>query len=188
MSNSFVELAVQSGGDKLDMELLTIASQNVKRQRGQVTGGLELEIAAVKNAPMASNLYGLGTREITGRATIASVFSAQVLNATQFANSSAIDTDAYRVCNFFLNVIRTANPTGEFKIVPQFSDDNGTDWFEARDFVITFIDLTEFPTSVGKNLCYQIPILAPDMRFRIEASDTDGTNTLTVTMSQELTT
>ncbi len=186
--DSFVELAAQSGGDKLDMELLTISSQNVKRQRGQITGALEDEIVRVHNGVLAADQYGLGTREIIGRAVVASVFSAQVLNVTQFAESSGIDSEDYRACNFFINVIRTGSPTGTLKIIPQFSDDGGTDWFEARDFVIQFADMNEFPTSVGLFLCYQIPILAPDMRFRIEASGTDGTNTLSVTMSQELTT
>ncbi len=188
MSNSFVELAVQSGGDKLDMELLTIASQNVKRQRGQVTGALEAEIAAVKNAVIANNEYGLGTREIMARTTPASVFSAQALNATQFANSSKITTETYRWCNFFVEIQRAGAPVGAFKIIPQFSDDDGTTYFEARNWVITFVDTTEFPTSGNLELCYQIPILGPDMRFRIEAEGTDGTNTITVTMTQELTT
>lgn len=188
MSNSFVELAIQSGGDKLDMEVLTISSQNVKRQRGQITGSLEAQIARVHNGVLAADQYGLGTREIVGRATVAPVFSSQVLNATQFAESSGIDSEDYRVCNFFVNLIRVGAPTGTFRIIPQFSDDGGTDWFEARDFVIQFADTSEIPTSVGLNLCYQIPILAPDMRFRVEATGTDGTNTITVTLTQELTT
>lgn len=185
MTDSFIELGIQSGGDKVDAESLTVSSQNVLRQRGQISGASALEIARVLNGPLAESVYALATRRVPGRAAVASVFSAQVLNASTTANSSLIDSSPYAVANVFVDLQRASNPTS-LDIDVEFSDDGGTDWFRAIDFNRKFTNIAAFPTgSPGLRRNWQIPILGPDMRFALTGG-TDGSNTITVTMTVEL--
>lgn len=182
MANGFIELAAQSGGQKVDSESLTVEAENVDRQRGQIAGAADVEIARVSNAVLANNAYGLGVREITQRSAIQSLHAAQVLdNAPTFANSSLLDVSAYTLAAIYLNIAIANNPTS-LQVIHQFSDDAGTTWFDYKDLDRLFTDMSLTPILV----CYQIPLIGGDFRLRIVGKDTTASDTLTVTASAEL--
>lgn len=182
MSDGFIELAVQSGGAKIDAESLTVAAQNVDRQRGQIAGAADVEISRVSNAVLANNAYGLGIREITQRSSIQSLHAAQVLDdSPTFANSSLLDVSAYTLAAIYLDIAIANNPTS-LQVIHQFSDDAGTTWFDFKDLDRLFTDMSATPILV----CYQIPLIGGDFRLRIVGEGTAAADTLTVTASAEL--
>lgn len=185
MTDSFIELGIQSGGDKVDAESLVVSSQNVLRQRGQISGASALEVARVFNGALAESAYGLGVRKLPGRSGVTSVFAAQVLNASTTANSSLIDCSPYAYANFFADIQRSNNPTFvEFEF--EFSDDGGTDWFRVEELNRRFNDMSIITTSSpGLRRAWQIPIVGPDMRVAL-LGGTTGSDTITVTLTAEL--
>lgn len=110
MANGFIELDAMSGGDKIDAETLTVASSTVFRERIQVAGSLDTEIAKVLAVPIATDAFGLGVRRITDRSSIVSLFSAQAINATTFAVSAKNEVDQYLKAMIYVSVIRSATP------------------------------------------------------------------------------
>lgn len=63
MADAFIQLASDGSGKKVDNESLTVAGQTVYRQRTQVSGAGDVQIAAVVNAAPTTE-YGLVTRNI----------------------------------------------------------------------------------------------------------------------------
>ncbi len=185
MSDGFIELGIQSGGNKIDAESLTVASTNVLRQRGQITGASALEIARVLNAPLAESVYALGTRKVPGKSAVQSFFASQVLNVTTVATSSGFDSGPYVLGTVFVDILRNAAAPSFLLIEPEFSDDGGTDWFKARNHSIRYDDPSIFPTGApGLREAWQIPILGSDIRFVITGGTT-GSDTITVTLTME---
>ncbi len=64
MSDGTVGLPTDGPGKKLDTEQLTVSGETVQRERLQIAGAIDVEIASVKNSDPAASAYGLATREI----------------------------------------------------------------------------------------------------------------------------
>lgn len=65
MSNSFLGYQNPTTTDKkLDSESLTVGSNTVERERVQISGAADTEIARVKNSEPASTDHGLVVREV----------------------------------------------------------------------------------------------------------------------------
>lgn len=64
MADGFIAVPPDSTGKKLDTEQLTVNGIIVQRERDQIAGSLEDEIAAVLNTDPAGNAYGLVVRPI----------------------------------------------------------------------------------------------------------------------------
>lgn len=185
MADGFITLDPMSGGDKIDAESLTVASTQVYRERVQVAGAADTEISRVDDAPLATNAFGLGVRRITDRSSIATLFSAQAINATPTAQSSNQDVDQYLKARLYVNVQRSAAEPDRLIIRPQFSDDGGTDYFDDEAQTIELTDMTQIPTSGGYEFSFVIENLGRDFRLELEGVNTDATHTFTVTVTAE---
>ena len=64
MTDSYVQVAPDSTGKKLDTENLTVGSDSVHRQRTEITGASALEIARVKSTSPLVDDYGLVVRAL----------------------------------------------------------------------------------------------------------------------------
>ena len=187
MADGYIELDVMTGGDKIDAESLSVSGTPVLRERTQIAGALELERAAVKAAAIANDAYGLGMRHVVSRGTITAMQSAVVLDDSPTEDqSSLVDCSAYRFANIWVSLVRSAAPPTKLILRPQFSDDAGTTWYTAEEFIREITDMSVVPTSGGYRIVYEIPILGPDMRMYVEGVGTDATHTFTVTTKHEL--
>lgn len=63
MADGFVQVAPDSTGKKIDNEQLTVAGQTVYRQRTQIAGKADVDIAKVGNGHGQAEDYGVFTRE-----------------------------------------------------------------------------------------------------------------------------
>jgi hypothetical protein len=185
MANGYIELDAMSGGDKIDAETLTVASTTVLRERVQIAGEADTEIARVDDAPLGTAVFGLGVRRITDRSSIASLFTSQAINATPTAQSSNQDVDPYLKAILYVEVIRSSAPADKLIIRPQYSDDGGTTYYDAEDQTVELSDMTKIPTSVGYRFTMELPYLGRDFRLELEGVNTDATHTFTVTVTAE---
>jgi hypothetical protein len=186
MSNGVITLDPMSGGVDIDAESLLVDSNPVLRERVEITGAAELEIAAVKAAAIAADSYGLGVRPIIGRSAITALHTAQVLDDSPTeADSSTQAVDQYREAILYVHVVRSSSPAEKLRIVPQYSDDDGTTWFTAEDQVREISDMTIIPTSGGYYITLHLPILGRDCRLKIQGIGTTSTQTFTVTVTTE---
>ncbi len=64
MADGFIRLPADGPGKRCDTEDLTVSALSVHRQRHQVSGALDVEIARVLATDPAAGDYGLATREI----------------------------------------------------------------------------------------------------------------------------
>lgn len=64
MTDGFQELYPSKGGNKVDVEVLTVGAETVERQRVQLAGALATEIARVLGAAPAGTEFGLIVRNI----------------------------------------------------------------------------------------------------------------------------
>lgn len=62
MADGYIQVAPDSTGKKVDNESLTVGANTVLRQRVQVAGAADVEIARVMNSDPFSTTYGLATR------------------------------------------------------------------------------------------------------------------------------
>lgn len=77
MSDAFIPVGAPTAVDsQLDAEFLTVAGQGNKRERIQIAGALDVEIARVENAPPASTDYGMVVRPIKSIAEVSDLVSA----------------------------------------------------------------------------------------------------------------
>jgi hypothetical protein len=182
MANSYIELPVQSGGQKIDSDQLTVASETVERQRSQIAGDAAAAIANVIATVPTTSDYGLMTRRALNRSAVQTFHSAQVLNATQTQDgSTAFDCSPYRKGRIYLTLTKVNDPT-IFTIVPIYSDDGGTDWFEARDDEVNVTDMAEVGSTL--KISFPVNVLGRSIKLRIKG-DTDASNTFTATVTGE---
>lgn len=182
MANSFITLNLGSGGPQMDTELLTVAAQLVHRERNQIAGVNDDDIATVDAAAPATSEHGLSTRKVVNRSTVQTFQSAVVLNATTFNNSSSFDSSPYRAALVFVDAIISAGAPTELRLRAQFSDDAGTTWHNYEDDGWGEMTWTSgFPILQARRL----PEMGRLMRFRVEGTGTDVSNTFTVTITAE---
>jgi hypothetical protein len=185
MADGFITLDPMSGGDKIDSESLLVAATQVFRERIQVAGAADTEIARVDDAPLTTGAMGLGVRRITDRSAITSLFSAQAINATTFAVSGKEEVDEYLKAILFIEVLRSSTPPDALKITPQYSDDDGTTWFDDIEKTVELTDMTAIPTSGGYRFIIKLDLLGRDFQLRLDGENTDGSKTFTVTATAE---
>jgi len=140
--------------------------------------------SAIQAAGVNAALGGLsgtggGLRTGPDRDTYVSLFSGQVFNATTSANSSSLDVSTARWANIFLDIDTSAGTPTDIRLIPQFSPDSGTTWFDYS--VDQWVDLryvdAQMPVLEVIPLNYVIPGL---FRLRAVATGTDGSNTFTL--------
>jgi hypothetical protein len=187
MADGFVELDVMSGGDKIDAESLTVAATPVLRERVQLAGVADTEIARVDDVPLATNLFGLGVRRIMDRSSIFTLHSAVTIdNSPSSDSASLVDVSLYREVLLYIALQRSAAPPTKFILAPEFSDDGGTDWFEDRDNLFEFTDMQEVAESPNfLRLFHRVPIIGRDFRTTISGEGLDATHAFTVTVTAE---
>ena len=182
MANSFITLNLGTGGPKMDTELLTVAAQLVHRERNQVAGVNDNDIASVNDVAPVQTEHGLSTRKLVNRSTVQTFQSAVVLNVTTFNNSSNFDSSPYRAALVFVDAVISAGTPTELRLRAQFSDDAGTTWHNYEDDGWGEMTWTAgFPILQARRL----PEIGRLIRFRIEGTGTDGSNTFTVTITAE---
>lgn len=189
MSDDFIELNAGSGGKKIDAEALVVSSQNVVRERHQIAGAADTEIARVDDVALANAAFGLAVRPITQRiASVQQFFdgtATSVLNATTSRNSSGFDCSPYSKAVAYLEYVRANTPT-LLRLKVEFSDDGGSSWHEARALTTEFTDVAQAPTSTpGTRVSLEIPFLGRRVRFTIEGEGTTASNTITVLLDVE---
>jgi len=64
MTDQFIQIRPDSTGKKVDVTELTVAGETVQRERIQLAGGADVELADVRNASPLSTDYGLIVRPI----------------------------------------------------------------------------------------------------------------------------
>ncbi len=183
MANSFITLNVGSGGPQLDTELLTVSSQQVHRERNQVAGVNDDDIATVNDTPPATSEHGLSTRKVVNRSTVQSFQASVVINATTFDNSASFDSSPYKEALVFVDATVSAGAPTELRLRAQFSDDAGVTWknYEDDGWGEMTWSAGIFPVLQARRL----PFLGRLIRFRVEGVGTDGSNTFTVTIDAE---
>lgn len=183
MSNSFIELNAGSGGKKLDSEQLTVASQIVQRERMQIAGLLPLEVGVVLAALPGAAAYAAGVRPIMHRSTVQAFFAAEVLDASPTEATSVLEFDCsqYRKAVVYLGVTVTNSPS-QLRVIVEYSDDGGTDWFEYEDDgwgEKVFLETTSYKKAL------RLETLGREIRFRVVGTGTDATNTYSINLTAE---
>lgn len=122
---------------------------------------------------------------ITQRAT-ATLHNAQVFNnTTTTANGSTLDVSA-NIGRYILVYydIAVANAPTSIRLVPQFSLDGGTTWFDYS--VDQWVEMRFVPGQMPlKECCPLNYVIGPLFRVRIDAVGTTATATFTVTLKAE---
>src|SRR3989304_1161252 len=76
MTNQFIQLPADSTGKKVDTEELTVGANTVQRERMQIAGSTEVQVASILNASPSTE-YGLVVRNIpSGTQTISGTITA----------------------------------------------------------------------------------------------------------------
>jgi hypothetical protein len=130
---------------------------------------------------------------ITGTVTTDSPVVAQsswatLINGTVFdddpteENSSAVDVSGYRGMWLELNIDSTLAPT-DITFLPQFTDDDGTTWWDYQEGIWASMVFEDTQTASGIKKVFHLPLAGIDsMRIRVVATGTDGSNFFTVTV------
>jgi hypothetical protein len=176
-----------TGGDAIDAESLTVAATPVKRERVQIAGATDVEIARVSNAPFVLGDYGLATRRIIDRATALTTLHANITidNAPLFDNSALQDVDSYTDAMLYLSITRSAAPPTKFILTPEFSDDAGTTWFTDDAQAMEFSDWTKIVNGSDYDVVRRIKLWGRDMRTVMTGEGLDATHTITATIVAE---
>lgn len=94
MADGFIRVPPDDTGKRIDTEQLTVAATTVQRERQQITGAADVEIARVLNTDPAAADYALTTRELgpvspqtsTGSVTVVSAGSTGSVDSTQIGS------------------------------------------------------------------------------------------------------
>lgn len=185
MSDGFIEITT-GAGLKIDAESLTVASENVFRERSQVAGASALEIARVLNDFPSIAGYALAVRRSMQREAMATLIATTTLDdSPTFVNSANLVTDDYRAVLVYLEAQASASPPTALKFITEFSDDDGTTYyqFDPLTFQIAGNEIPDTPDFYRR--AYLIPTLGRDSRFRLDGIDTDATRTFSVELRGE---
>lgn len=186
MADSFVTLDVMTGGDKIDAESLTVAATPVKRERVQLAGSADVEIARVSNAPLVLGDYGLATRRIIDRAAFATLHSNITIDdAPLFDNATLVDVQSYTDALLYLSITRSVAPPTKFILTPEFSDDAGTTWFTDDSQAMEFTDWTKIVNAADYDVVRRIKLWGRDFRTVMTGEGLDATHTITATITAE---
>lgn len=105
-----------------------------------------------------------------------------VLNATTTAiNSGAVVSDGWREFALLMQLSSSGSPT-TIQIIPEFSDDGGTTWYQLLEGVWAsmFFEDTLLANTIRR--VFTGPVVAGLMRVRIVGSGTTASNTFTATI------
>ena len=187
MADSFVTLDVMTGGDKIDAESLTVAATPVKRERVQIAGAADVEIARVDNAPFVLGDYGLATRRIIDRAAALTTLHTNITidDSPLFDNSALQDVQSYTDALLYLSITRSTVAPNKFTLTPEFSDDAGTTWFTDDAQAMEFSDWTLIVNGSDYDVVRRIKLWGRDMRTVMTGEALDATHTITATVVAE---
>lgn len=89
MANGFVQVPPDSNGKRLDTEELTVAALTVQRERMQITGALDVEIARILDTDPVAADYALVTR---GAALVSPQTSFATVAAVVAGGTGSVDS------------------------------------------------------------------------------------------------
>lgn len=131
----------------------------------------------VVNAYFDLNGY-LHNRNEPHRDTITQIFNAQIFNnVTTSATSSNFDSTRDRDLYLFIS-LTVANLPTSIRLIPQFSNDGGTTWFDLGERY--FVDLRYVPGQMPLTEVLLIPNVPNLFRLKAVASGTTATATFTL--------
>ena len=187
MANSFVRLDSMSGGDAIDSESLTVDATPVKRERVQIAGAADVEIARVDNAPFVLGDYGLAVRRIIDRASAFSTLHSNITidNAPLFDNAALQDVQSYTDAMLYMSITRSAAAPTKFILTPEFSDDAGTTWFTDPSQAMEFSDWTKIVNGADYDVVQRIKLWGRDFRTVMSGEGLDVTHSITATITAE---
>lgn len=187
MANSFVRLDIMSGGDAIDAESLTVDATPVKRERVQIAGASDVEIARVSNAPFVLGDYGLAVRRIIDRAAALTTLHTNITinNSPEFDESSLQDVQSYTDALLYLSITRSSDPPDKFTLTPEFSDDAGTTWFTDDAQAMEFSDWSLIVNGSDYDVVRRIKLWGRDMRTVMTGENLDATHAITATIVAE---
>jgi len=171
-------------GDQLDGELLTVGVP-VVRQRVQNCGAGEgaTDIQEGGSGAIAIDAYGLGVRPIRARSTLQTFETAVVLNVTtQRLSTLEFDCGPYDEAILYLDAVIAASPTAlnvAFEFADLFVSPTSTDWHIDLANRVRITDFTE------QRRALILPAAGRIVRTRLDGEGTDGSNTITVTLTAE---
>ncbi len=117
--------------------------------------------------------------------TIQNLISALVFNNTTTTdNSVQVDTDNEENFTLYLDIDSTLTPT-DIQFIPQFSNDNGTTWFDYKQDQFVALFYEDVNTASGLTECLSGKCVGRDFRLRTVATGTDATNFFTVSVDVE---
>lgn len=120
------------------------------------------------------------------RLAITNLFSAtRIDDSPTSANSSAIATDPYRYGMMYVYIDSTGVSTQTIKILPQFSNDNGTTWYSYKGTPLGNIEYEDVDTASGLYESFPITYVGCDFRVRLEGTNTTAANYFDVTIDVE---
>lgn len=187
MSDTFIEVTPGTGL-KIDAEGLTVNSENVVRERVQVAGAADVEIAEVSNAFIPTENQGIGVRPISQRSSSIQTFIASTVlddTPTEVSGTLTGSEDA-KAALLYLAITRSASPPTSLTFQVEISDDAGTDWFECPELTQVFSDMNLIPTTGAYRVAIYVPYLGRDTRVRLIGTGTGTTETFTVVLTGEL--
>jgi hypothetical protein len=166
-------------GDKLDTELVTVSSVQVKRQRVMIAGASESERAAVSNAGLAIDSYGLAVRRLANRSSLQSFVSSVTFNntTTQDLSSTEFACGPYQRAILYCDITITGSPTAlniGFEFADEFTSPVAADW---HLHIAERVRLVDF--SVQR---FALEMSSPGQlaRTRLDAEGTTTTDTIVV--------
>lgn len=120
---------------------------------------------------------------ITPEAAWTTLMNAQVFNnVTTNANSTAHDVSDENALWVLIDIDSTLTPT-DIRVLPQFSNDAGTTWWDFEEGFWASLFWEDGDTAGGINKAYLLPCGGQDLvRFRVVAQGTTAANLFTVSI------
>lgn len=163
MSDTFTELYPSKGGDKIDQEGVTVGGVPVKRQRIQIAGAADVEIARVKNVGPSLTDYGVVTRPIPS--------STPAVTATWDAGTP-VPTNLVIDCLGYNTVLvhHDGASAVTIGIISIEGTEDGVNWHIARGFGNALLDVIAnliFPLSTDPNIITVVASPFTQVRLRL---------------------
>ena len=125
--------------------------------------------------------YGtFGVKRIAGWTTL--LDAVRLDDAPTFYNSAALDVTGYGMVALLVSIDSTLAPT-DVRLLPQFSDDGGTTWWDFEEGLWASLYWEDTATATVIYKAFVLPVAGfDDVRIRAVATGTDANNYFDVTV------
>ena len=174
MADGYIQVPPDSTGKRLDAESLTVSGLTVHRERDQISGRADTEIADVRNSDPALSDHGLVTRAIDVVEPITDTLSSSSLSA-----GSSVDLNGTLIASGKIGKVMGLSVASTVPCKWELKKVDGASEITLAWIVTSPSNLTESHRPPSKEFMKQAHV-SGDERFRITVTNLDGRNAANV--------